>query len=276
MKFRKGNWKIDSKTLIRLEWNKCVPKLIIHEKYEKIVKWTLRILSFIGITTAFLTLPYLIGILLTFVIFFVEQFLEKTIFEYSVFYLFPIPDFDIEYDNWLTSGYLLINDKKLLNQGYLNHFGPAYENKTYAIKFFNYLRLWNNSENTDLENNICISLIIENDQKYSTYFYPNSNRKELRQYFAKYKKKMALEKYGKEQQEMIMQMIFWKPNQTQGTFFKQFISDLKINSEYFFAPFYIENEQPKMVEELKILKSIIKVKNRNELTEKDIEYHYKK
>jgi len=275
MKFRKGNWKIDSKSLIRIEWNKYFPKLIIHEKFENIVKWTLRILSFIGIATAFLTLPYEIGILTTLIIFITEQFLEKTIFEYSVFYLFPIPDFDIDYDNWLASGYFLICDKKLLNQGYLNHFGPAYEDKSYAIKFFNYLRLWNNDKISDLENNICVSLIIENNEKYSTYFYPNSNKKELENYFTKYKKEMALKKYGKVQQEMTMQMIFWKRNQNQGTFFKEFIKDLKINPEYFFVPFYIENKQPIIIEELKILKSALKVKNRNELTEKDIEYHYK-
>lgn len=275
MKFRKGNWKIDSKSLIRLEWNKYIPKLIVHEKYEKIVKWILRIISFIGITTAFLTLSYILGIVVTLLIFIVEQFLEKTIFEYSIFYLFPIPDFDIEYDNWLTSGYFLINDKKLLNQGYLNHFGPAYADKNYAIKFFNYLRLWNDNQNSDLENNICISLIIENDRKYSTYFYPNSNRKELENYFAKYKEEMALKKYGKVQQEMTMQMIFWKINQNQGEFFKNFINDLHINSEYYFAPFYIENEKPIIIEELKILKNNIKIKNRIDLTVKDIEYHYK-
>lgn len=275
MKFRKGNWKIDSKSLIRLEWNKYIPKLIVHEKYEKIVKWILRIISFIGIATAFLTLSYILGIIVTLLIFIVEQFLENTIFEYSIFYLFPIPDFDIEYDNWLTSGYFLINDKNLLNQGYLNHFGPAYADKNYAIKFFNYLRLWNDNQNSDLENNICISLIIENDRKYSTYFYPNSNRKELENYFAKYKEEMALKKYGKVQQEMTMQMIFWKINQNQGEFFKNFTNDLHINSEYYFAPFYIENEKPKIIEELKILKNNIKIKNRIDLTVKDIEYHYK-
>ena len=275
MKFRKGNWKIDSKSLIRLEWNKYIPKLIVHEKYEKIVKWLLRIISFVGIATAFLTLSYILGIIVTLLIFIVEQFLEKTIFEYSIFYLFPIPDFDIEYDNWLTSGYFLINDKNLLNQGYLNHFGPAYADKNYAIKFFNYLRLWNDNQNSDLENNICISLIIENDRKYSTYFYPNSNRKELENYFAKYKEEMALKKYGKVQQEMTMQMIFWKINQNQGEFFKTFINDLHINSEYYFVPFYIENEKPIIIEELKILKNNIKIKNRIDLTVKDIEYHYK-
>lgn len=274
MKFKKGNWKIDSKSLIRLEWNNKIPKLVIHEKYENIVKWILRTLSFIGIITAFLTFSYITGIIITLLIFVIEQFFEKTIFEYSIFYLFPIPDFDIEYEKWLTSGYFIIGDKKLLKQGYQNHFGPAYEDKNYAIKFFSYLREWNYNLDTDFENNICISLIIENETKYSTYFYPNSNRKQLEDYFMNYKEKMALKKYGKRQQEMIMQMIFWKRNQNQGTFFKEFINDLKDSSEYFFAPFYIENEKPIIIEELKILKKNIKVKNRNELTNRDIEYHY--
>ncbi len=275
MKFKKGNWRIDSKTLIRLEWDNCIPKLIIHEKYENIVKRILRTLSIIGIATAFITLPYVTGIIVTLSICIIEQFFERTVFEYSIAYLFPLPDFEIQYDQWKTSGYFIINNKALLNEGHSNHFGPAYEDKDYAIKFFNYLREWNDDENVDDENNICVSLIIESETRYTTYFYPNSNKKELEGYFSKYKEKMALEKYGKRQQQMIFQMIFWKPNQQQGPFFKEFISDLNISTEFFFVPFYLSNGSPVIIEELKVLKNNIKVKKRSEVTVTEIEYHYK-
>ena len=87
---------------------------------------------------------------------------------------------------------------------------------------------------------------------------------------------MALEKYGKNQQEMVMQTMFWKKNISKGSFFYQFIDDLKISNEFYFAPSYLNaNRQPVLIEELKILKNEIKIKKRNELTNEDIEFHFK-
>lgn len=277
MKIKVGKWKVDTSTFIRMEWKKPFPKLVLHEKYEKGVKWILRILTLIGIATSILTLPPIYSLLLSIVLVLIEQFFERTIFEYSVFYISPLPDFDIDYSQWVTSGYLLLNggNRKLLTKGYHNHFGPAYKDKNYAIKFFNYLRSWNDNQPIDSGNNICVSLIIENDEKYSVYLYPNTHEKELDKYFSKYKEDMALKKYGKQQQELVMQTLFWKRNINQGNFFRQFIDDLKTSNEYYFAPFYVDKGNSVIIEELKILKDAIKVKNRNELTVKDIEYHFK-
>lgn len=277
MKIKVGKWKVDTSTFIRMEWKKPFPKLVLHEKYEKGVKWILRILTLIGIATSILTLSPIYSLLLSIVLVLIEQFLERTIFEYSVFYISPLPDFDIDYSQWVTSGYLLLNgeNRKLLTKGYHNYFGPAYKDKNYAIKFFNYLRSWNDNQPIDSGNNICVSIIIENDEKYSVYLYPNTREEELDKYFSKYKEDMALKKYGKKQQELVMQTLFWKRNINQGNFFKQFIDDLKTSNEYYFAPFYVDKDNSIIIEELKILKDTIKVKNRNELTVKDIEYHFK-
>lgn len=277
MKIKLGKWKVDTSTFIRIEWCKPFPKLVLHEKYEKGVKWLLRILTLIGIATSIIALPPVYSLLLSIVLVLIEQFFEKTIFEYSVFYISQLPDFDIDYSQWLTSGYLLLSgeNRKLLTQGYHNHFGPAYRDKNYAIKFFNYLRIWNDSHSVDSANNICVSIIIENNENYSVYLYPNIQEEKLDKYFSKHKEKMALKKYGKKQQELIMQTLFWKRNITQGNFFKQFIDDLKTSNEYYFAPFYVENGNSIIIDELKILKNQIKIRNRSELTTKDIEYHFK-
>ena len=72
------------------------------------------------------------------------------------------------------------------------------------------------------------------------------------------------------------QTLFWKKNIRKGSFFYQFIDDLKISNEFYFAPFYLNaNRQPVFIEELKVLKNEIKIKKRNELTNKDIEFHFK-
>lgn len=276
MKFRLGNWKIDSSSLVRVHWKKYYPKLIVHEKFEKPVKWILRIITVVGITTSFLTLPYWAGIVISFALFGIEQFFEKTLFEYSVMILQPFPEFEIDYDQWLTNGYFLLNPEIENHAGYLNYFGPAYADKEYAIKFFNYIRSWNQDNDEDKENNICISFIIESDVSYSTYLYANPNRKWLDPMFAEYKKSVELEKYGKQQQSMVMQMVFWKNlKMKQGMFFHKFRKQQKDDEPFYFVPFYIDDGNPIPIQELRVWKTHYKIKGRSKLTPNEVEYHHK-
>ena len=108
MKIKLGKWKIDTSTIVRIEWHKPFPKLILHEKYEKFIKWILRILTLIGIATSIITLPPVYSLLLSIALLLIEQFFERTVFEYSIFYVFNFPDFEIDYSQWTTSGYFLL------------------------------------------------------------------------------------------------------------------------------------------------------------------------
>ncbi|MFV8226904.1 hypothetical protein [Christiangramia aquimixticola] len=274
MKIKLGNWKIDTRTLIRVEKRKYFPKLIVHEKYENHVKWFLRIIGIIGIATSFLILPYEIGILLTILITLLEQFLEKTLFEYTIMILQPFPDFKIDYSEWLTNGYVMYRENEDENLEKLNYFGPVYKTREYAEKFFNYIRSWNQDSDSDLENNICISFIIEPDTKYSTYLYANPHRKWIQPMFEDYEQKMKLEKYGKDQQSMLMQMIFWnKLRMKEGMLFTEFIEIQKNRDQFYFAPFYIDGDNLVLLKELRVLKNTFKFKGRSELTENDSEFH---
>ena len=275
MKFRKGNWRINLDSFIRLQWKRYYPKLILHEKFEKPVKWILRILAAVGIVISFLTLPYWIGVIITLIIFGVEQLFENVVFEYSVIVQQPLPDFEIEYDQWLTNGYFLLDTKYQNPNGYLNYFGPVFKDKDYAIKFFNYICSWNQNNDLDIENNICISFIIESDVSYSTYLYDNHNRKWLNSMFLKYQKSMEPKKYGKQQQSMVVQMLFGKNLKMQkGMFFHQFREQQQNDKPFYFVPFYIHNEKPILIKELKIWKTNYKIKGRSELTPDEIEYQF--
>lgn len=277
MKIRKGNWKIDLRSFVRFQMNGKIPKLIIHEKFEIYVKWILRGLSFIGIATAFITLDYVTGILVTLVIFIVEQILERTIFEYTIFFIPEFPDFEIEYDKWLSTGYYVLQEEEryLLLDGLHSFMGPLYEDREYAEKFFNFIKSWNNYDINDNDNLINISIIIEENNRYTMYFYPNYSKNKLEKYFSKYKQKLALEKFGKQQQEFIMQFIFWHRNLTQGEFFHRFIEDYNITGEFYFVPFYLEGDELLKLDHLKIKKKQIKIKSRKDLQVNEIEYIYK-
>ena len=188
----------------------------------------------------------------------------------------PFPDFEVDYDQWLTNGYFLLNPEIKDHEGYLNYFGPAYADKEYAIKFFNYIRSWNQNKDTDEDNNICVSFIIESDVSYSTYLYANPDRKWLEPMFSEYQNAMKLEKYGKSQQSTILQMVFWKNlKMVKGMFFTQFIENQKSDEEFYLVPFYLEKDRPIPIQELRVLKINYKIKGRSELTEKDVEYYHK-
>jgi len=44
----KDRLKIELNILIRLEFKRFVPTLIVHERFEKYVKWTIRVITLIG------------------------------------------------------------------------------------------------------------------------------------------------------------------------------------------------------------------------------------
>lgn len=276
MKIKVGNWKVDLTTLIRIEWRKPFPKIVIHEKFEKYVKWTLRVLTFIGIGTSLVSLPPIYSLLLSVGLLLIEQFFEKILFEYTVFIVQPFPDFKIEYDQWLTNGYLFPNPQYKQEYNLFNHFGPAYKDKKYAIDFFTYLKSWNQDSENDIDNNICLSFVIEDDKSYTTYLYANPNRKWLDEMFNDYREKTKYDKYGKNQQSMVMQMIYWKNLKLVDTsLFPKFLEEQKADEKFYFVPFYLANDRPVAIEELKIAKYKYQIRNRKDLTKNDTEYHHK-
>ena len=276
MKIKIGSWVVDSKSLIRVYWNKYYPKFVIHEKFEKHVKWVLRILAGTGILTSLLTLPYFVGVGLTIFLSITEQILEKIVFEYSVMILQPLPNFEIDYKQWITNGYFLLNPDVPTGDGYVNYFGPTYKDRDYAIEFFGYIRSWNPDLDTDFDNNICVSFVVESDNSYSTFLYANPDRKWLSPMLYQVKQSLQLIKFGKSQQSIVLQMVYWKNLElVDGMYFTKFIKQQKRNQEFFFVPFYEIDGQAEMIEELGILKNSYKIKHRSELTEDDLEYHYK-
>lgn len=275
MKIKVGNWKVDSNTLLRLEWNKNRPRLILHEKYEGKVKWLLRGFTVVGIGTSFLSFDPFVGTGVSLGLIGLEQFFENTLFEYTTFIIQPPPDFEIQYDQWKTNGFAIPLVK---NKSSLPVFGPAYADEAYAIKFFNYLRSWNNDEDEDKENRLIVSFVIEDDESYTTYIYANPGRKSLSEQFDLIEEVSRLEKYGKQQQRLIGQMIYWnKLVYKKDYMIDQFLRIYSNTESFIFAPFVLsaDGKSSRMLQDLGILKHGYKFKKRNQLTEVDTEYYFK-
>ena len=278
MKIRvKKNLKVELNTLIRVEWKGWLPQLIVHERFESQVKWTLRILTLIGIASSLISIDdWYVGLGVSVLLLFIEQFFEKTIFEYTSFVLMPLPDFDIDHTQWLTNGFMI---PQTIDNDHLCYIGPTFKDKEYAISFFNYLTKWNWDSFIDDENVIVVSIILEPNSEYTMYIYSNPNKRNLDKIFKEDAEKKKLSKYGKKQQQLFTQMIFWKKLVYKEDYFiHQFLTEQPTNGRFYFTPSVLPKTSKESIEflfEYAILKYGFKLKKRSDVNKNDIEYYCK-
>jgi hypothetical protein len=271
-----NNIKVELSTIIRLEWRTYLPVLIVAERFENYVKWILRIIAIIGIATSVISIDSkLCSLGLTLLIVAVEQFFERTVFEYTTLALIPPPDFEIDTSQWEVNAFMIPEIKTETDYCFI---GPTYTDKDYAVNFFNYLKTWDTSRKDDNRSNIILSFIYEPNNKYTTYIYPNLGKQNLDKYFKQIEIANRLEKYGKQQQKLIMHYLFWKTLPlTENSFVKVFIDFIKPNEKFVFTPSYLDKKNKDKVEFIfssQIIMFDYKHKNRKDLTKNDIEFYY--
>jgi len=185
------------------------------------------------------------------------------------------PDFDIDYSQWKTNGFMIPIERAGSN---FAHFGPTYMDEDYATKFFNYLRSWvNDNSNDDKENNLVTSIVIEPNEKYSTYIYANIGRKRLDHMFRFIEATNKLDKFGKRQQNFIMQLHFWHTlDFKDGYYVKKFLEYWKPDEPFMFTPSVIQpfGFPTKFLFDCSIKKYHLKIKNRKDIKRNEIEFHF--
>jgi hypothetical protein len=257
------------KSFIRVSFEKGFPRLIVQEKYESIVKWILRIITLIGICSSLFALPPLWNLVLAVILLIVEQFFERAVFEYTTFFVQPLPDFTYDAEEWKAMYFGVPTQPEL---PFL--IGIAFETKNYAAKFFNLLRKWNYNSDTDISNNICLSFIIEDDSNYSTYIYPNEERSIIKKTKQKIEEDYKLKKYGKLHQQLIVEVIFCKtfPYGSKSSL-NMFLKNYKNGEEYMLKAGLYRNGQIEPLDDIPSIKKWhLKVKQRKELSQADTEY----
>lgn len=277
-------WHHRRKFLIRFEVRNKIPRFIVPERYEKSVKWTLRILTAISILSSIFTLAWYISLPLSVLLCIIELLLEKTAFHFITLFIQPIPEWDDE--QWL--GMIFWQIENIRNAGML--FKTEYQ----ARKVFECIRSWNYDFNVDSNNNIVVSFIIENDCTYSAYIYPSFERKVIKKFkedidYEMFKKERKI----KEQQQIIVSIIICKsfPYQTNSGI-HLFASNYRSGEPYYFGAYFLEDREPEInvnqpfrirrnINEIAsmtvakpVLKFHLKIKERKELTSKDVEYHH--
>ncbi|PZR38395.1 MAG: hypothetical protein DI538_09705 [Azospira oryzae] len=275
MKIRIRGLSVDTNLLFRAEWKFPLPKIYLHERFEKFAKWTSRIIVGLGIGASLMALPTFLDFSVAILLLGVEVIIEKIVFEYSVLIVQSPPNFSVDEDQWITNGYLFPEPQYKQQYDLQNHFGPVYKDEGYGKQFFDYLKSWNTNDPDDADNNICLSFVVEEDNSYTTYIYANPDRKWLDAAFNQYRESVKYEKYGKVQQSMVMQMVYWKtlPN-LKGTLFYSFTSVQERDKKFHFCPFYMVNEKPVAIDSHIITKYHYSFKKREEITDRDLEFYY--
>ncbi len=268
-------WFHKRKTLITLRWKRGIPRLIIHEKYKRLTKWSLRILTVIGIATSIVSIPTLyLSLLLAITFVVIEQFLERAVFLYTIFYLQPLPDFQWDIGEELIGmGFAFPVPK---NASDLNVAGPVFKSESYAHEFFGLLRQWNYGHQEDRDNNICVSLVTVDDG-YFSFIYPSLMRRTVKDTFSEIEKMNKFKKYGKEPQEFVIQFTFCRYcPYASNTMFNRFSQEQTEGQPYWLQPF-IQNPDGSykiLLSEEPILKFHVKIRTRGELNRNEMEYSY--
>lgn len=198
----KRNWPVFIRGLVHVRWERGLPRLVIHEQYQQLIKWTLRILWLIGVVSSVATLGPVGGIALGLLLTVIQQFLERAVFRYTTIVLTPLPDFSFSMDEItaMAFAYPAEADPHLLPA-----VGFAFARKDLAEKFFAVLKRWNYGKREDTENNIRLTFVWPKKGKgYYVCLYPNLRRKGVEDTFASIGAAMAEEEPGKEQHGLIV------------------------------------------------------------------------
>lgn len=258
---------------VSVEFRRWVPRLRILEKYENPVKWTLRTVTVIGIVSGAIAFPWYLGLAMGVVLAAVEQVLERAIFLYVSLYIQPMPRFNYEPDEWLGMVF-----GRPADPNSLEIVAPIFRSESYAREFLKLLQAWNYNEDKDLDNNICVSFIIEDHGSYSVYIYPSTDRRSINEFSQRVENEALREKPGKEHFKLVVQLMFCKMfDYSAESHFEGFRHRQSRGQPFWLGVAVQRNgERELLMDAGWILKFHWKIKPRRELTRDDMEYEHGK
>ena len=259
------------KTLVSIDIKHGVPRLVVHEKYERVVKWTLRGLALIGVVVAGISFNawyYGVGVAILILVF--QQVFERVLFEYTAIHVSAMP-FHYDPAQWLAVAFMFSS-----NEAAPDIIGPAFRDRAYAEEIMNVIRSWNYGQDEDPNDFIRLSFIMEGPESYSIYIYPAPRRPSVQKFFDEYEVKAKEEKQGKRLMRLAVSMTFCKLFPRKNSLLPQFHSRNTGTRPFLFTTFFREEGGFTPLVDSAVMKSSYRFSNRDMLTKSDYEFGHGK
>lgn len=264
---------------IRLSFRFCKVngkfRIYIHEKHQRKVKNIKWVLPLIGLFASLFVLPLLYGFVVALFLYLFARLVEKIFYFFTSLYVHLLPDFEINNDLWLgmVFGYYAPPNKRFQ----IPLVGLIFSDEEYAKKFFSLLLRWNYDSLEDRDNNFVISIILNNDDSYLTYIYPNIKRKSAEMFVQEVESRRKKEFPEEQHVKLFAQFFTMKRfDITSRSYFPTFRERYEDGIPYRLDAFTGTEEN---LEEFGKIKNILgftkfnlKIKERKDLTREDYEY----
>jgi hypothetical protein len=241
-------------------------KIKLNSKYRQLLNIIVWILSIGSLILAFFSLPVVLAVMIAILCFAFPLFIDRIIFKYHILWVDSgLTDlfFDRLGFSWF---YSIDNNIKIPGISIL------FENRYEAKQAYSILKSWNFGAYKDLNGNIRISIIDENNKKYSIFVYPRDNKIREQQLIDYIKNKLP-----KNSEIHIDKKLFiWMQNC--GDYSKrpeilEAISLIKESDKVFVNTSFVVNNKIRFYAKRSIQISKIKSLKRAELLSDDIEFY---
>lgn len=261
---------------IRVEKTPKFYRIVIHEKAKPFFTWSKNILTAISLFAAFYTFDntvyaFIFGVSVWLLI----TFVEKTVFIYNSLFIMPQLTYEHEPEKLLGASFgIAVPEGELLE---IPVVGFVVKDEDYARQMHETLLYWTGGEVRDEAGNVCLSATVLNSKEYVFLCYPNVNRKSVTEFHKEVESRRKEESLTDTHIPMFALTIIGKKCQIgAGSYFPTFREKYQEGVPVLF--------QICMPDDKGGVKSIdgvddfiifnLKIKGREELTRKDIEYDY--
>ncbi len=254
------------------------PMVALSSRWKSLIKWTKWLLAGIGLLTSLITFQLVIvsfGIALA--LFLMGLLFEKIAFRYGTLYINPLPDFQIDQDQWngCVFGYLTPKDRSIC----IPLVGWTFHDAEYARKIHKLLSIWLRGSMKDDDRNVCQSVVLE-AKNYHFFCYPNPDKKLAKRFYTKVEAEMAKSKATREDlhDKIYVTLVLSKTFSLIETSFLPTFKRKYHEGQYLFRIMTMspsgEIAQIEGVQDFVLYD--LKIRDRGDLSRKDMEYSYLK
>jgi len=244
-------------------------KIVISERYQRKIKIISRLVLLASIITSILALPPPYSFLVSLGTIVIEQLLERIDYSFLSVLIVPFPSFNL----WRKANFNAMIFARSDAAG-LPRVGMAFSDPGAAKRVWRYIEDWNYGSAEDLDNNVCVSIVINKKAgAYALFVYPNPARPTTKAA----KAQLQNGKGSKRQQMHIGQMIICKIFPLNGSGLeKVFLPKYVPGENYLFECWIMGKPARGLKGTLQIRKRNLKLIGHDQLTPNDLEYHMTK